>query len=128
MDGHLSDLLPNSHVNLDILAKEIKSLKQCIEAREGQPVEGLDHIDRLERELQNLTPMFRAQLTSSQSPTEPFGDVVHQYTDTLCTMQKQMNLINSLLQDITVFNEHDPTKLEEWFTDIETAADLDNES
>ena len=38
-----------------------------------------------------------------------------------------MNLTNSLLQDITVFNEYDSTKLEDWLTDIETAADLTNE-
>ena len=39
-----------------------------------------------------------------------------------------MNLTNSLLQDITVFNEYDLTKLEEWLMDIEMAADLTNES
>ena len=43
-------------------------------------------------------------------------------------MQKQSNLTNSLLQDIPVFNEHNSTKLEDWLTDIETAADLTNES
>ena len=43
-------------------------------------------------------------------------------------MQKQSNLMNSLLQDIAVFNEHDSTKLEDWLTDIETAADLTCES
>ena len=42
--------------------------------------------------------------------------------------QKQTNLTNSLLQDITVFNEHDSTKLEEWLIDIKTAVDLTNES
>ena len=36
--------------------------------------------------------------------------------------------MNSLLQDISVFNEHDSTKLEDWLTDIEMAADLTNES
>ena len=52
--------------------------------------------------------------------------MIYQYTDTLCTTQKQRNLANSLLQDITVFNEYDSTKLEDWLTDIdtETAADL----
>ena len=39
-----------------------------------------------------------------------------------------MNLTNSLLQDIAVFNEYDSMKLEEWLTDMETAADLTNES
>ena len=43
-------------------------------------------------------------------------------------MQKQTNLPNSLLQDIAVLNEHDSTRLEEWLTDIETVADLTNES
>ena len=41
---------------------------------------------------------------------------------------KQTNLTNSLLQDITVFNEYDSTKLEDWLMDIETLADLTNES
>ena len=63
--------------------------------------------------------------TPSTTPTNPFGDVIHQYTHTLCTTQKQTNLTNSLLQDIVVFNEYDSTKLE-WLTDIETAADLTN--
>ena len=36
--------------------------------------------------------------------------------------------MNSLLQDIPVFNEHDSTKLEDWLTDIEMAADLTSES
>ena len=58
------------------------------------------------------------------TPTEPFGGVIHQYTNIMCTTQKQMNLTNSLLQDIAVFNEYDSTKLEEWLMDIETAADL----
>ena len=39
-----------------------------------------------------------------------------------------MILTNSLLQHITVFNEYDLTKLEEWLTYMETAADLTNES
>ena len=72
--------------------------------------------------------MLQAQPTSTPAPTEPTGEVIHQYTDTLCTTQKQTNLTNSLLHDITVFNEHDSTKLEEWLTDLETAADLTNES
>ena len=65
---------------------------------------------------------------SPPTPTEPFREVIWQYTNTLCTTQKQSNLTNSLLQDIAVFNEQNSTKLEEWLTDIETAADLINES
>ena len=72
--------------------------------------------------------MFRVQLTSTPVPTELLGEVIFQYMDTLCTTQKQTNLTNSLLQDIAVFSEHDSTKLEEWLTDLETAANLTNES
>ena len=62
------------------------------------------------------------------TPTEPFGKVIHEYANTLCTTQKQTNLTNSLLKDITVFKEYDSTKLEDWLTDMETAGDLTNES
>ena len=43
-------------------------------------------------------------------------------------MQKQSNLTKALLQDIPVFNEHNSTKLEDWLTDIEMAADPISES
>ena len=43
-------------------------------------------------------------------------------------MQKQSHLTNSLLQDIDIFDEHDSTKLEDWLTDIETAADITSKS
>ena len=36
--------------------------------------------------------------------------------------------MNSLLQNITVFNKHNSTKLEDWLTDIKMAADLTSES
>ena len=58
------------------------------------------------------------------TPNEPFREVIHQYTDTLGTTQKQTTLANLLLQDITVFNEYEPTKSKDWLMDIETAADL----
>ena len=61
-------------------------------------------------------------------PIEPFGEVICQYTNTLCTTQKQTNVTNLLLQNIAVFNEYVSTKLEEWLTDIETGADHTNES
>ena len=66
--------------------------------------------------------------TSKWSFTGTSWKVVCQYTDTLCTIQKQTNLTNSLLQGITIFNEHGSTKLEVWLMDTETAADLTSES
>ena len=76
-------------------------------AREGQPAKGLDCI---EWELQNLSLVCQLQTTSTPTPAEPFWEVIHQYTDTSCTIHKQTNLTNSLLQDITVFNEYNLTK------------------
>ena len=58
------------------------------------------------------------------APTEPPGDVIRHYTNTLCSAKKQTNLANSLLQDISVFNGHDATQLEDWLVDIETVTDL----
>ena len=72
--------------------------------------------------------MLRVQLILTPVPTEPFGEMIHQYTDTLCTIQKQINLTNLLLQDTAIFNEHDSIKLEEWLTDLERAANLTSES
>ena len=77
-------------------------------AGEGQPTETLDCIGH---ELQNLS--IALNQPPQPTPTEPFREVIWQYTDTLCTMQKQSNLMNSLLQDIAVFNEYTPTKLKD---------------
>ena len=123
-DGCLGDLLPNNQADLNILSREIHCLQQCVEAGD-QPAEGLDCIDCLEQELWALSLTLSTQSTSTPTPKEPFGEVVHQYLDSLCTTQKQTHLTNSLLQDI---NEHDSTKLDEWLTDIEKAADLTSES
>ena len=61
-------------------------------------------------------------------PTEHLEEVIKHYMNTLCSAQKQTNLTNSLLQDISIFNGHDTTQLEDWLLDIETAADLTAES
>ena len=56
--------------------------------------------------------------------TEPLGEVIQHYTNTLCSAKKQTNLTTSLIQDIPVCNGHDATHLEDWLVDIEMAADL----
>ena len=80
----------------------------------------------MQHELQNLS--IAIHQPQPPAPAKPLGEVIWQYTDTLCTMQKQSNLTNSLLQDIPVFNDHDSTNLEDWLTGIETAANLTSES
>ena len=96
-EGHLDDLIHSNQAKLMALTREINDLCYQVEAGEGQPAESLDYI---EYELQNLSLVL--QPPSSPTPTEPLGEVIHQYTDTLCSTQKQTNLTNSLLQDIAV--------------------------
>ena len=60
--------------------------------------------------------------------TEPIGEVLNKYTDTLCNAQKKASLENSLLQDIPILNGNDSSQLEDWLTDIETASELMGES
>ena len=84
--------------------------------RQGQPTETLNHI---ECELQKLSIPLHPP-----APTDPLGEVIQHYTNTLCFAKKQTHLTTSLLQDIPVFNGHDTTHLEDWLVDIETAADL----
>ena len=50
------------------------------------------------------------------------------YMDTLCATQREANLTMTLLLDIPMFNGQDFSKLEDWFMDIETAANILTES
>ena len=74
------------------LTREINDLHQRVAAGEGQPVETLDYI---QCELQNLS--ITIHHPQPPAPAQPFREVLCQYTDTLCSMQKQSNLTNSLL-------------------------------
>ena len=60
--------------------------------------------------------------------SEPIEEVLHKYTDTLCTAQKKTSLESSLLQDIPTLNGKNSSQLEDWLTDIETASELTGES
>ena len=83
----------------------------------------METLNCIEWELQRLSISL-----NQTAPIEPLGEVIRHYTNTLCSAQKQINLTNSLLQDISVFNGHDTTQLEDWLVDIDTAADLTAES
>ena len=104
-EGQPNDLINNNQVKLTALTREVNDLCQWVDAGEGQPAESLDCI---ECELQNFSLVL--QPSPSPTPTEPFGEVILQFMDTLHTTQKQTNLTNSLLQDIAVLNEYDSTK------------------
>ena len=124
-EGNTNKLLPSNQAKLTALSREMNELYQWVEAREGKQAESLDHI---EWELQNLSLAFQPQPPPMSTSTEPLGEVICQYTNTLCTTQKQKNITNSLLQNITICNEYDSTKLEDWLVDIEIPVDLTSES
>ena len=85
--GHPKDPVYGNQDRLTALTREINDLCERVAAGEGQPAETLDCI---QCELQNLLVAIHQPHTTA--PAEPLGDVVWQYTDTLCTMQKQSNL------------------------------------
>ena len=58
----------------------------------------------------------------------PIENVLHKYTETLCTAQKITSLESSLLHDIPILNGQVSSHLEDWLTDIETASEVTGES
>ena len=110
---------PNNPARLTLITRELDNLCQHVLA-EGQPVEALHHI---EHEVQRLSIALH-----SSAPLEPLIDVLKQYMDTLCSAPKQTNFVNTLIQDIPIFNGTNSIQLEDWLVDIKTAADLSTES
>ena len=98
---HFKDLEHNNPARSTATTRELDDLHQQVQAEEGQTSEALNDI---ERELQRLPISL-----SPPAPTEPLGKMIKHYMNTLCSAQKQTNLTNSLLQDISVFNGHDVT-------------------
>ena len=109
-----------NHTTLKAQIRNLRDLQPRVETAKGQPMEAINH---LEHELHRLSLMFR-----SPAPPEPLDEVLQQYTETLCSAQKQTTYANTLIQDIPTFNGSDSTQLEDWLVDIETAADLTDES
>ena len=63
-----------------------------------------------------------------KSSGKPVHKTMQAYTDILWTTQRESNLTATMLQDISIFDGQDSSKLEDWFTDIETTADILTES
>ena len=105
-------------VTLQHLTHEMEWLRQTVKDKDNDPRDAIKH---LEQKLNQLA----ITLCSS---TEPIGEVLNKYTDTLCNAQMKMSLENPLLQDIPILNGYDSSQLEDWLTDIETASELMGES
>ena len=101
--GHTEDPTCDSQDRLTTLTREINDLHQRVAMEEGQPTETLDHI---QQELQNLS--IAIHQPQPPAPAESLGEVLHQYTDTLCSTQKQSKLTNSLMKDIPVLMNMTP--------------------
>ena len=77
---------------------------------------------QLTDKLQHLNMMLQPHSASSL--------VRHQYTkpcrhiQTPSVQHRESNLNTTMLQDIPTFDGQDSSKLEDWFTDIETTADI----
>ena len=123
-DNYQEDVNDQEHIEFDPpvtlqhLTHEMEWLRQTVKARDNDPRDAIKH---LEQKLNQLA------ITLCPS-TEPTGEVLNKYTDTLCNTQKKTSLENSLLQDISILNGHDSLQLEDWLTGIETASELMGES
>ena len=116
VDNISEDDFQDKHIVQKLLCKT-ECLKQVIEDRNDDPREA---IHELEQRLNRLT----LTLHCSDVPIE---NMLDRYTKTLCTTQKKTSLESSLLQDILTLNGQDPSQLEDWLTDIETASELTGE-
>ena len=108
------------HARLRDLTNEKDYLRQKFEANETHPMDAINHLE---------CKINRLALTLYLSALPgPLDEVLQQYTDSLCTAQKKTSFVNTLLQDIAIFNSNDSSQLEDWFIDIETASDLTSKS
>ena len=83
----------------------------------------METINCLEHELHRLSLMFQPS-----APLEPLDEVLQQYTETLCSAKQQTTFANTMIQDIPTINGSDSTQLEDQLVDIETTANLTDES
>ena len=93
---------------------EVKWLRQTVKDKDNDPRDAITHLEQKLNQLA-ITPCLS---------TEPIGEVINKYTDTLCNTQKKTSSESSLLQDIPTLNGNDSSQLEDWLTDIETASEL----
>ena len=109
-----------NHTCLNDLTKALDHLQIKVDAAKDQATEA---INCLEHELHRLSLALLPL-----APPEPLYDILQQYIETLCPVQKITTFANTLLQDVTIFNGSNSSQLEDWLIDVETATDLTSES
>ena len=95
-----------NHMWLKELTNELDHLQHKVKATKNQPTDALNH---LEHELHRLSVVI-----CPSAPPKSLDEVLQQYIETLCTVQKKTTFVSTLLQDITIFNGNDSTQLEDW--------------
>ena len=118
--GNFENLEHENHTILKALTRNLDDLQHRVENTEGQPMESMHG---LEHELHRLSLTLQPSLLP-----EPLDEVLQQYTETLCSAQKQTSFANTFIQDIPTFNGSDSAQFKDWLTDIETKANLTDES
>ena len=118
--GDFENIKNEDHTQLRDLTNKVDHLQHKIEVTEGQPTEAITH---LECEVHRL-PIAPCP----SAPPEPLDEVLQQYTETLCMAQKKNTFMNTLLQDLTIFNGSNSSQLKDWLIDIETAAYFTSET
>ena len=81
------------HTTLKTLTTEVDHLQHRVETAEDQPTDAINH---LECEIHRLSLVLHPSVL-----LEPLDDVLQQYTETLCTAQKQTTFTNRLIQEYT---------------------------
>ncbi len=86
-------------------------------------------LTNLSRQLAQLSTTIQSQQTQQSIITDDtITEQISNYTKAISDTHRKTNLTTALLSDITIFDGKDAAKLDDWITDIETAADLLNES
>ena len=78
----LENIEPNHPAGLKHVTHEIEQLRQTIKANDNDPMDAIYH---LEQKLNQLA-------ITLCSPTEPIGEVLNKYANTLCNAHKKMSL------------------------------------
>ena len=75
----LENIEPNHLAGLRHLTHEMEQLRQTIKANDSDPMDAINH---LEQKLNQLA-------ITLHPPTEPIGEVLNKYTNSLCNTQKE---------------------------------------
>ena len=110
---------PDHQAGFRDLTCKIEQLWQTVEANDNNPMDAISH---LECKLNKL-----ALTLCLPTPSKPIEELLHQYTNTLCTAQKKISFVNSLLQGNAILNGNDSSQLDR-LPCIKTVSDLTGKS